>query len=189
MARKYGKSVVIMEPVKGGLLANPPGPVAEVLKAAEPDSSCASWAVRFAANLDGLITVLSGMSTIEQMLDNISYMKDFNGLTPAEQETLDAAREALAKIPLIPCTSCNYCAKVCPMDIGISGSFDVFNMYTLYKDMERAVGSENWNVKGRGHKYAGECIKCGACEEVCPQHIAIRDELEKVEALLAPNRK
>ena len=187
--RRHGKSVVIMEPVKGGLLANPPEPVAAVLKAAEPESSCASWAVRFAADLEGLITVLSGMSTIEQMRDNISYMKDFKGLSDAERATLDAAREAMAKIPLIPCTSCNYCAKVCPMDIGISGSFDAYNGYTLYKNIDRAVGSENWNVKGQGHKFAGECIKCGACEGVCPQHISIRDELEKVEAAFAPHRK
>ena len=92
MAQKYNKPVVIMEPVKGGMLANPPESVKAILKAAEPESSCAAWAVRFAANLDGLITVLSGMSSVEQMEDNLSYMKDFEKLTPAQKETIEKAR-------------------------------------------------------------------------------------------------
>ena len=120
VARKHGKPVIIMEPVKGGMLANPPESVADILKTAEPDSSVASWAVRFAANLEGVITVLSGMSNVEQMADNLSYMKSFTGLTDAQKDTLKKAQEELARIPLIPCTTCNYCAKVCPMDIGIA---------------------------------------------------------------------
>ena len=108
VARKHNKHVVIMEPVKGGMLANPPKPVLDVLKAAEPESSAASWAIRFAASLPGVITVLSGMSNVEQMADNLSYMKDFAGLSDAERTTLDAARAELARIPLIPCTTCNY---------------------------------------------------------------------------------
>ena len=119
VARKHGKPIVIMEPVKGGMLATPPKSVEEILKAAEPESSAASWAIRFAANLEGVITVLSGMSNIAQMEDNLSFMKDFNGLTESEKETLDKAREAMSKIPLIPCTTCNYCAKVCPQHIKI----------------------------------------------------------------------
>ena len=132
VARKHGKPVVIMEPVKGGMLATPPKSVEEILKGAEQESSAASWAVRFAANLEGVITVLSGMSNVEQMQDNLSYMKDFNGLTEKEQETLNKAQEELKKIPLIPCTTCNYCAKVCPMGIGVSGSFTAMNYLTLY---------------------------------------------------------
>ena len=180
MARKYGKSVVIMEPVKGGMLAAPPEPVAKVFKEAEPESSYASWAIRFAADLDGVITVLSGMSSLEQMDDNLNYMKSFSGLSDAQRETLSKAREELAKIPLIPCTTCNYCAKVCPMDIGISGSFTALNYLTLFHDFGKAAHQENWLVSGHGRKRANECIKCGACEEVCPQHIHIREELVKV---------
>jgi len=184
VARAHGKPVVIMEPVKGGMLANPPEPVADVFRAADPSASLASWAVKFAASREGLITVLSGMSSIEQMRDNISYMKDFQGLSDSEQETLDKARDVLAQIPLIPCTSCNYCAKVCPMEIGISDSFSIMNMVTLYNNRERVPRDMDFRITGRGKKLASECIKCGACEGVCPQHIAIRDELEKITAEL-----
>ena len=180
VARKHGKPVVIMEPVKGGMLATPPKSVEEILKAAEPESSAASWAVRFAANLEGVITVLSGMSNVEQMQDNLSYMKDFAGLTEKEKETLDKAQEELKKIPLIPCTTCNYCAKVCPKEIGVSGSFTAMNYLTLYGSKEQALHQEGWLVGGHGRKSAKECVKCGKCEEVCPQHIKIREELEKV---------
>ena len=138
VARAHGKSVIIMEPVKGGMLANPPESVQKIFKEAEPDSSVASWAIRFAADLDGLITVLSGMSNVEQMEDNLSYMKDFHGLTDAQKETLKKAQEELNRIPLIPCTTCNYCAKVCPKEIGISGSFTAMNYLTLYGDVAAA---------------------------------------------------
>ena len=184
VARKHGKPIVIMEPVKGGMLATPPKSVEEILKAAEPESSAASWAIRFAANLEGVITVLSGMSNVEQMQDNLSYMKDFNGLTEKEQETLKKAQEELKKIPLIPCTTCNYCAKVCPMEIGVSGSFTAMNYLTLYGSKDQALHQEEWLVGKHGRKSANECVECGKCEEVCPQHIKIRDELEKVAAEL-----
>lgn len=184
VARKHGKPVIVMEPVKGGMLATPPDTVVKVLKGAEPDSSAASWAVRFAANLDGVITVLSGMSSVEQMKDNLSYMKTFTGMTEKQRETLKQAREEMGKIPLIPCTTCNYCAKVCPMGIGISGSFTAMNYLTLYSDIGMARHQAEWLVEGHGLKRADECIKCGRCEEACPQHIAIRDTLEKVSKAL-----
>ena len=184
MARKYGKPVIIMEPVKGGMLANPPESVAKILKEANPNASYASWAIKFSANLDEVITVLSGMSNIEQMEDNLSYMKDFTKLSEKEEEVLKKAQEELKKIPLIPCTTCNYCAKVCPMNIGISGSFTAMNILTLYGDLAGAKHQEEWLVGGHGKKPAAECIKCGRCEQVCPQHIKIREELEKVNKAL-----
>lgn len=184
VARKHGKPVIIMEPVKGGLLANPPEKVQEVFKKANPDASIASWAVKFAANLDGVITVLSGMSNVEQMDDNLSYMKDFTKLSDEEENVIEEAQKILKSIPIIPCTTCNYCAKVCPMKIGISGSFSSINEYTLYQDLAAAKHREAWLVGGHGLKSAKECIKCGKCEQVCPQHIKIREELERVNEVL-----
>ena len=174
VARKHGKPVIIMEPVKGGMLATPPQAVLDVLKQAEPESSAASWGIRFAADLEGIITVLSGMSTVEQMRDNLSYMQDFRGLTEGQRATLRRAQEELSKIPLIPCTTCNYC-----------GSFTALNYLTLYGDKPAAVHQEGWLVGGHGKNRADQCIRCGKCEAVCPQHIPIRENLKRVrEALL-----
>ena len=184
VARSHGKPVIIMEPVKGGMLANPPKEVQDIFKKADPNASCASWAIRFAADLEGVITVLSGMSNQEQMEDNLSYMKAFTGFTEQEKEVFARAREAMNRIPLIPCTTCNYCAKVCPEGIGVSGTFTAMNYLTLYGDKAAAQHQENWLVGGHGKKRAGECVECGKCEEACPQHIRIREELKKAAAEL-----
>ena len=183
VARKHGKPVIIMEPLKGGLLANPPAAVANVLKESNPAVSVASWGIRFAANLEGVLVVLSGMSDLQQMEDNISYMKDFTGLTAAQSAVIEKAREELNRIPLIPCTTCNYCAKVCPMEIGISGTFTAKNIYTLYGNKAMALHQEGWLVGGHGRKQAINCIQCGACEGVCPQHIKIRENLAEIAEL------
>ncbi|MBQ9574918.1 MAG: aldo/keto reductase [Synergistaceae bacterium] len=180
VARKHNKPVIIMEPVKGGNLATPPDSVAKIFKDADPDASCASWAVRFAADLEGVITVLSGMSNIQQMRDNLSYMKGFTHLTDEQRKVIQAASEELARIPVVPCTTCNYCSKVCPKDIGISGSFGALNMYTLYGNYDLAKNREYFDVVIQGHKKAAECVHCGRCEGVCPQHIEIRKELKRV---------
>lgn len=189
VARKHHKPVIIMEPVKGGMLANPPEQVASVLKAAEPNSSVASWAIRFAASLPGVITVLSGMSDVAQMQDNLSYMRTFETLTDAQRATIERAQHELAKIPLIPCTRCNYCAKVCPNEIGISGTFTAMNMLTLYGDLETAKKERTWQVDRHGKRPADDCIKCGRCEQACPQHIKIRDELARSIELFGPAEK
>ena len=182
VARKYEKPVIVMEPVKGGMLATPPDSVQALFRRANPEASFASWAIRFAAGLEGVVTVLSGMSSIAQMEDNLSYMREFTPLSAQEMEVLHEAQEELARIPLIPCTTCNYCSKVCPNDIGISGSFVAMNYLTLYRNLQEAKFQEGWLVGMHGKKNAAACLACGACEEVCPQHIAIVTELKRVAA-------
>ena len=179
VARKHGKPVIVMEPVKGGMLATPPEAVAKVLTDAEPDSTPSSWALRFAADLDGIITVLSGMSNVDQMRENISVLKGFEHLTDSQRNVIKKASEVLSQYPIIPCTTCDYCAKVCPKNIGISGTLYADNMLTLYGNMAMALNQEGWLVSGHGKARANECIKCGKCKDACPQHIAIRECLDK----------
>ena len=177
VAQRHGKKVVVMEPVKGGMLAAPPPQVEKILKSAEPNSSSASWALRFAANLDGVAVVLSGMNSLEQMRDNISTMKDFTKLTPAQEKVIVDARNELAKIPLIPCTACDYCATVCPQKLPISGFFAMLNHLTLFGNKTFASRREGWLARARDKNPASSCLKCGKCEKVCPQHLPIRKNL------------
>ncbi len=123
VARAHGKPVVIMEPVKGGNLSKLPESAAAILQEADPTVSQSSWAIRYAASLDGLITVLSGMSTLEQMEDNLKTMSDFRPLSDGERKTVEATAAALRALPQIPCTGCQYCVKGCPQEINIPGVF------------------------------------------------------------------
>ncbi len=137
IARKYDKSIIVMEPVKGGVLANPPKEVCEVLKAASPDASFASWAIRYAAFLDGIITVLSGMSDIPQMLDNLSYMKHFKPLNADEQTAIRKAQELINGIKSVPCTVCHYCTAGCPKKIPIPEIFAARNQQLIWGQLEK----------------------------------------------------
>ena len=184
VARKHGKPEIIMEPVKGGNLANPPKEVRDLFESVDPKASPASWAIRYAASLDGIITVLSGMSNLEQMEDNLSYMSQFKPLSEEEQKAVEKAREILDSIPTVPCTACAYCMKGCPQNIPIYGTFQAVNLYNLYENLEGAKGKYSWWIDGQGYTKASECVECGQCEEVCPQHIHIREELKKAVEIL-----
>lgn len=183
VARKHNKPIIVMEPIKGGTLANPPKPVQDLLKSANPDASLASWAVRFVASLPGVMVVLSGMSNMEQMEDNLSYMKDFKPLSQEEQKTIEQAMEILASIEQIPCTSCHYCTDGCPMKIQIPNIFSAMNLELIYGNTDGAKRNYDFATKG-DHGKASDCIKCGQCEIQCPQHIQIRDWLDKVSETL-----
>lgn len=184
VARKHNKPIIIMEPVKGGNLANPPKQVQELLKAANSSASLPSWAIRFAASLEGVVTVLSGMSNIEQMEDNLSFMHNFKPLSEEENLVLEKARKILQEIPTVPCTACAYCMKGCPQKIAIYGSFQAYNLYKLYGNLQGAKGNYFWATDGAKRARASACIACGQCESVCPQHIHIIDELKNVAVTL-----
>ena len=183
VARKHGKPVVVMEPVKGGTLANPPTPVENVFKAADSNASNASWAIRYVTTLDDVMVVLSGMSTLEQMEDNLSYMKDFQPMEKAELEVIGKAQKALDSIDQIKCTACHYCMPGCPMNIPIPDFFEDMNWHKIYGKTERAKGSYANDAKKAGAK-ASDCIACGQCEGACPQKLPIISLLEEVAATL-----
>lgn len=177
VARKYNKPIIVMEPIKGGALANLPPDIAEIFKKADPKSSLASWAIRFAASLDGVITVLSGMSDLKQMNDNLSYMNNFQPLSQSELAVITKAQKALAEIPQIACTDCHYCLKGCPQGIAIPGTFKVMNDYLLYHDLAAAKSGYSWATMNAGK--ASTCIECGQCETACPQSLPIINELAR----------
>lgn len=182
VARKHGKSIVVMEPVKGGNLANPPDEVKKLMKSCRPEMSYASWAIRFAASLDGMITVLSGMTNTKQMQDNISYMKDFQPLTEEEQKIIQQAQRILGNSSTIPCTSCHYCTKGCPKNIPIPEIFAAMNQKLGNGQAEQAAASYRQAVEKKGA--ADDCIHCRQCEKVCPQHLPATQYLDQCKKII-----
>lgn len=175
VARSYGKPVVIMEPVKGGMLANPPAPVLDILRAAEPDRTPVEWALRFAMNTEGLIACLSGMSSLEQMRQNLATLKGLSPLSQTELDTLAAARAKLAELIAVPCTGCHYCMEECPVSMPIAGIMESLNRDALY-GIDKGKG--NYGFATRDGVKASDCIQCYQCEGACPQHIDIVHQLE-----------
>ena len=181
ITRSYDLPIIIMEPVRGGFLAKMPKEIEDMFKAANPDMSIASWSVRWVASLDGVMTTLSGMSNMEQMIDNVSSMKDFKPLTTEEKAVVEKAVKLLVDAPIIPCTDCKYCAD-CPVDIPIYDIFGIYNEEFLnnqslsdfnkkYKEIDKSVN-------------ASACIQCGLCEPLCPQNIPIIEKLADINALI-----
>lgn len=178
--RKYHKNVIVMEPVKGGTLVNIPEEAANFLKKHDSKMSIPSWAIRFAASLDGVMIVLSGMSNLAQLRDNMSYMKDFVPLTKEEHEMVLECANVINKAITIPCTACSYCTEKCPKHINIPTYFKLYN---------EAKQNLNRNFKTQKEAYAkliidygkaSSCIKCRQCEKMCPQHLHICKYLEDV---------
>lgn len=180
-ARKHNKPVVIMEPVKGGTLASVPDSALRLMHSVHPDMSPASWAIRFAASLEGVMVVLSGMSDLSQLRDNMSYMKELSPLTEEELEVIRSVTDIVYSSILIPCTGCAYCVEKCPANIPIPDYFSLFNRKKQGKLPRTSDGrSEEYDALTASHGRASDCLRCGKCESLCPQHIEIRSKLEKI---------
>ena len=179
ICRKYNKPVLVMEPVKGGGLVRLPEKAKKVFDSINKGKnlSYASYAIRFAASLDGVYQVLSGMSNLEQMEDNVSFMKDFTPLNEEEYKAIDKVVEILKEAGGIPCTACRYCVAGCPMKISIPDLFSCYNAKKQFNDWNSKMYYE---IHTRENGKASDCIKCGMCEQSCPQHLPIRELLEEV---------
>ena len=179
VATRHGKPVIVMEPVKGGALVKVPESVKNMFKSHRPEMSVASWAVRFAASHENILTVLSGMSDMAQVDDNTSYMHNFQPLSSAEQALVALAASVIKDNTLIPCTACRYCVDGCPKNIAIPDYFSLFNEHKrVYGHSDAEYYYDN--VFGARGGKPGECISCGKCEKVCPQHLKIREHLKEI---------
>ena len=182
MAVKHGKPVIVMEPVKGGTLANIPAEAEKLLRDASPDMSIPSWAIRFAATQENVMMVLSGMSSVDQMKDNLSFMEHFTPLTEEECKLTHKVADIINGQIAVPCTGCSYCTEGCPMQIPIPKYFSLYN-----EDMRENLEEKGWtanftNYENLANKFgkAKDCIACGQCESVCPQHLPIIEKLRDV---------
>lgn len=179
VASKHGKPVIVMEPVKGGTLADVPAEVRESFAAYHPDLSVPSWAIRFVASLDNVAMVLSGMSNMEQLMDNISYMKEFVPMNAEETELVHKAAEMIKDSIAIPCTGCSYCTEGCSMQIAIPDLFRVYNKSKRGEITDVEANEEYRQLTESGGK-ARECLACGQCQVACPQHLEIINYLKDV---------
>lgn len=176
VCRKHQKKVMVMEPVKGGRLVHLPADAQKMIDELNGGSN-ASYAIRFAASFEGVIMVLSGMSDLTQMKDNISFMDDFKPLNEVEMNTLYKVGDMIRELKEIACTECRYCVKGCPKNILIPDLFQAMNMKTQLQDWD----SLNYYKEAiKNHGLASDCIQCGKCESICPQKLPIRDLLKKV---------
>ena len=179
-ARKYDKPIIVMEPVKGGLLAGKDSPIAKFLRSENPSASLASWALRFCAELPGVFTTLSGMSELSHVTDNIATFKDLKPLNAAERAAIDKAVEIFKSVPLVECTGCNYCEN-CPAKIMIPDFLDIYNNYLVYKTTDKV--EQTYRMFSSWGAAASACVECGACETACPQALDIIGSLKKLSAL------
>lgn len=181
VAVKHGKKIIVMEPVKGGTLANVPEEAEKLLKDYNPSASVPSWAIRFAASCENVFMVLSGMSNPAQLADNMSYMRDFQPMNEDERALCKKAAEIINSNIAIPCTGCSYCTEGCPMNIAIPKYFSLYNTDLLdSKGKDWTPQGEYYDRLSEIFGKASDCISCGQCESVCPQHLPIIENLKTV---------
>lgn len=178
--RKHNLPLIVMEPVRGGALANLCDEANAILKEARPDKSIASWAIRFAASNDNILTVLSGMSNEEQVKDNIATMTDFEKITESDAVALDKAAKIFKEYFSVPCTKCRYCTKDCPQGIDIPEMLSLWGRYRLHKNESDYI--ERYH-KVEEQARAKNCISCHLCESFCPQNIKIVDIMDDLKEL------
>ena len=180
VCKKHNKKIIIMEPVKGGTLANVPEKAKDLFLSYNKDASVASYAIRFAAELDNVMMVLSGMSNMEQVIDNVSYMSDFKPLNEEEHMIIQKVVGIINENDLIKCTKCNYCLEGCPSNINIPKYFGLYNSLKMTNNMNFDVVKEEYEETKKNYGSPKDCIKCKACEATCPQHLSIVDYLKKI---------
>ncbi len=174
--------IIVMEPVKGGTLAHTTPELESMMKRQQPDKSIASWALRFVGSLDGIMTILSGMSTPEQMQDNLHTFSNFEPLSEQDRDVLQQVTQAMAELPNIPCTSCRYCCDGCPSGILIPDIIGSLNTLRMYGEDNRPHFFYQSLTDHSGK--AGDCIACGQCESVCPQHLSIIEIMQEASSRL-----
>ena len=178
LAEEKGIPLTIMEPIKGGSLASFGEDIMEVFHEVRPGASAASFALRYVATLPNILTVLSGMSSMEQVEDNLKTFMDFVPMEGKEYQAIDKVKEIMNSRIQNGCTGCRYCMP-CPFGVDIPGNFSVWNRYHMYQNYY--VVNWQWENMGRDGKQAKNCKECGKCEKSCPQHLAIREDLKKVQ--------
>ena len=186
VAKKHGKPIIVMEPVKGGSLAQIKEDIGAEMKKARPDASYASWALRYVASLEGIAVILSGMSDEAQAADNVATMSNFEPLSAEEEKIIAGVVDAMNQIPTVACTGCKYCVEGCPEKINIPQTIALLNNCRVY-GYNAGIGRRFNMMLDGGSGRPSACLECGQCEGICPQHLSVIDILKEAAEVIEKN--